>query len=152
MGKGGCEKDAHQPKLKRMDLETWDTAGSKALMMVLQDGVSGGQAHLESLHRASNPSTKVPPPVSPRLSTMGWTVFPDLSSVCPRPLHGLAPPWRLVSSCPACLFPFLCFEFTNRMNPSENSRHPALPLLARTFQFCKSYGYQLLHQRTVTQS
>ena len=30
-------------------------------MMVLQDRVSGGQAHPESLHRASNPGKQIPP-------------------------------------------------------------------------------------------
>ena len=44
-----------------MDLETRSAVGSEALMTVLQDGVPGGQAYPEFLHRASYPSTQVPP-------------------------------------------------------------------------------------------
>ena len=55
-----------------MDLEPQGTVGSKALMTVLQDQVSGGQAHPVVLQQAIYLlSTQVPPPVPHWLSTMG---------------------------------------------------------------------------------
>ena len=54
-----------------MDLETQGVGGSQALLTVLQDGVSGGQEHPESLHRAGYPSVRAPPPVPHWLSMMG---------------------------------------------------------------------------------
>ena len=54
-----------------MDLEKQAAARSDSLVMVLQDRVSGGQVHPESLHRASNPSMQIPPPVPHWLSIMG---------------------------------------------------------------------------------
>ena len=41
-----------------MDWETHGVVGSGALMTVLQDGVPGGQAYPEFLHRACYPSIK----------------------------------------------------------------------------------------------
>ena len=54
-----------------MDLETQGVGGSQALLTVLQAGVSGGQEHPESLHRAGYPSVRAPPPAPHWLSTMG---------------------------------------------------------------------------------
>ena len=154
MGKWGCEKDAHQPKLKRMDLETWDAAGSKALMMVLQDRVSGGQAHPESLHRASNPGKQIPP----GFASSSLAEYYGVNNL-PRCLLGLFPSslkaGPSLTSCflLSCAFiPILVFWSHQQNEPFENSRHPTLPFFAWTFQFCKPYGYQLLHQQAVTQS
>ena len=57
--------------------------------------------------------TLAPPPVPPWLSTMGLTIFP------------MSPGFIILL---ALFFPFLCFEFTNRMSPSENPRHSTFPL------------------------
>lgn len=108
--------------------------------MVLQDWVTGGQAHPGSLPGSSYPqvipSVQFPPPVPHWLNTGGRTIFLGVTLVYFLSLYGLAPHWHLVSSFPAHLFPFLYFEFTNRMSQHENPRHPALPLFAWTFWFC----------------
>ena len=120
-----------------MDLETQSTAETTLLMMVLQDRVSGGQAHPGSLHGScypqAIPSRQAPPPVPHWLNTVEQTIFLGVTSVYFLSLYGLAPHWHLVSSFPPHLFPFLCFEFTNGMSQHENPRHPALSLFAWTF-------------------
>ena len=74
-------------------------------------------------------SMQVPLPVPHCLSTMGRMIFLDVTSVWSLPLYGLAHLWHLISSFPGHLFPFLCFEFTNRISLHENYRHlPSLCL------------------------
>lgn len=121
-------------------------------MTVLQGQVSDGQAHPEWFHRASYPQHTGPSPSSSMAEFYGVN---NLARHC----ISLFPPslWAApcLTSCfpfPAHLFSFLHFEFANRMNPHQNPSHPSLPLFARTFQFCKPYGYRLLHQHAVTQS
>ena len=58
-----------------MDLETQATERSKALMMVLQDQVSAGQAHLGQLQQIFIPWCTNPSPVPLCLSSMGYNLF-----------------------------------------------------------------------------
>ena len=50
-----------------------------------------------------SPSVQFPPPAPHWLSTVGWTVFPDVAQVYSLPPSGRAPPWHLVSSFPVHL-------------------------------------------------
>ena len=92
-------------------------------------------AGIPSVVTTSNlsPGTQVPPPVPHWLITMGWTTFLDVTQVYSLPLFQLAPPRHLVSSFLVHLFLFLCVEFTIRMSPHKNPRHPTLPLFTQTF-------------------
>ena len=78
-----------------MVLEKQGAAGSGALMMVLQDRVSGGQAHPGSLHGScypqAIPSRQAPPPVPHWLNTVEQTIFLGVTSVYFLSLYGLAP-------------------------------------------------------------
>ena len=66
-----CEK-CSTAQTQRMDLETQGAVGSKALVKVLRDEVSGGQAHPGAVTTSNLfSSTQVPSPVSHWLSTMG---------------------------------------------------------------------------------
>ena len=140
-----------------MDLKTLGAVGSKALMMVLQDWVSGELAQPVSLQQAIlSPSMQLPPPVAHWLSTMGE----QSSRMLPRFIPSLLP--DIVFPPFPCTYPFLgfafihrmslretlflfCFELINRMSPHENPRHPTLPLFAQTFQFSNPYKHYI-HQ------
>ena len=62
-----------------MDLEKQAAARSDSLVMVLQDRVSGGQAHPELLHWAPYPYHTGPSPSSSLAEHYGWTILLDIA-------------------------------------------------------------------------
>ena len=108
-----CEKHTHWSKLSKW---TWRQREqpSQALMTVLQDRVSGEQAHLGPLAPSNLfPSTLVPPLVLHWLSTTGFTFFPGCR------LSQLYPHWA---------FSYICLNFTGRFKKTQTGIARPLPI------------------------